>query len=150
MIGNRESEKQMTTVFNHMGLSVQDIDGEVAFYTEAFGLVEEFRFEIEAEGVRAVVLRSPDGWGIEIISRAGSEARPRYDTPHANLLTQGYGHFCLRVDDIHARHERLVGLGAREITPPAPGPHPAVTFSYLADPEGHFFELIQYSEGAGL
>jgi catechol 2,3-dioxygenase-like lactoylglutathione lyase family enzyme len=140
----------MTTVFNHMGLSVQDVDSEVAFYTAAFGLREEFRFEIEAEGVRAVVLRSPDGWGIEIIALNGSEPRDRYDTPHANLMTQGYGHFCLRVDDIHASHERLVALGAREITPPVPGPHPAVTFSYLADPEGHFFELIQYSEEAGL
>lgn len=140
----------MTTAFNHLGLSVANVDAQVAFYSAAFGLREEFRFRIEEEGIDAVILRSPDGWGIEIMSRPDSTPRARYDSPNTNLRSQGYGHFCLRVDDIHAVHERLLTLGASTITAPGPAPHPAITFSYLADPEGNFVELIHIPEGLEL
>lgn len=140
----------MTAVFNHIGLSVENLDDEVAFYSKAFGLTEEFRFRIEEEGIEAVILRSSDGWGIEIMTRAGSVPRARYDTPNTNLTSQGYGHFCLRVDDIHGIHAQLLAAGAREIVPPSPAPHPAITFSYVADPEGHFVELIHVPEGVTL
>lgn len=138
----------MPTVFNHVGLSVADIDREVAFYRDVFGLTEEFRFRIEADAVDAVVLRSPDGWGIELLSHPDSAPRPRYDSPNTNVGTQGFGHLCLRVDDIHALHERLLEHGATTISAPGPGPHPEVLFSYVADPEGHFVELIQVPDGA--
>lgn len=140
----------MSAIFNHVGLSVADLDREVAFYTDAFGLHEEFRFEVEQEGIEAVVLRSDDGWGIEIMSRTDSVPRARYDSPNANLRTQGYGHFCLRVDDIHGLYERLLSLGATTIAAPGPAPHPAITFCHVADPEGHFVELIQIPEGLEL
>ena len=135
----------MPTVFNHVGLSVADLDREVAFYRDAFGLTEEFRFRIEEDALDAVVLRSADGWGIELLSRPDSEPRNRYDSPNTNAATQGFGHVCLRVDDIHATHARLLELGATTVAAPGSGPHPAVQFSYVADPEGHFVELIEFA-----
>ncbi len=140
----------MPTVFNHVGLSVSDIEREAAFYRDAFGLTEEFRFRIEDDALDAIVLRSEDGWGVELLSRPDSAPRSRYSSPNANVATQGFGHLCLRVDDIHTVHARLLELGATTISAPGPGPHPAVTFSYVADPEGHFVELLQVADGATL
>lgn len=139
-----------STAFNHVGISVRDLEREASFYTDAFDLREEFRFTVEAEGIHAVILRSPDGWAVELMTHPASVPHDRYDTIGDSLRLQGMNHFCLEVEDIAAVHDRLVELGGRSIVSPSPAPHPAITFAYVADPEGHFVELIHIAPGAVL
>ncbi|WP_217567247.1 VOC family protein [Streptomyces sp. GbtcB7] len=139
-----------TTAFDHVGLSVRDLDAAVVFYTKALGLTEEFRFEVEAQGMHAVVLRSPDGYAVELMSRPDSVPSPPAADPDAAVLQQGYGHFCLRVSDLDGLYGRVLAAGASVIVPPGQAPHPDVRFGYLADPEGNLIELIQIRAGATL
>ena len=62
-----------TLVFDHVGLSVADLDAQRRFYGDALGLVElEEHVEVPAAQVRSVILRAPSGLKIELIERAGS------------------------------------------------------------------------------
>jgi catechol 2,3-dioxygenase-like lactoylglutathione lyase family enzyme len=137
--------------FDHIGLSVADLDAAVHFYQHGFSLREEVRFAVEAHAMTAVILRSPQGWAIELLHRPDSAragcARP---DPDSAVLDRGYGHFCLRVDDIDAVFGRLLGLGATEVVAPRVSPHPAIRFSYVADPEGNLVELINVPAGVAL
>jgi catechol 2,3-dioxygenase-like lactoylglutathione lyase family enzyme len=137
--------------FDHVGLSVASLDTAVGFYQRGFSLREEFRFTIEAQSMTAVILRSPQGWAIELMHRpdSGRTARTHGD-PNSAVLDRGYGHFCLRVDDLDAVFSRLLELGATEIVAPRVSPHPEIRFSYVADPEGNLVELISIPAGVVL
>ncbi|SEE57105.1 glyoxylase I family protein [Streptomyces sp. 3213] len=139
-----------TTAIDHVGLSVRDLDAAVVFYTKALGLTEEFRFEVEDQRMRVVVLRAADGYAVELMSRPDSVPSPPASDPNSAVLRQGYGHFCLRVTDLDGLYDRVLAAGASVIVPPGPAPHPDVRFGYLADPEGNLIELIQIREGATL
>ena len=60
-------------------------------------------------------------------------------------MSQGYGHWALTVDDVAAVHaQRCSACGAREVWSPRPAPPPARgSMSYLTDPEGNLFELVE-------
>jgi predicted enzyme related to lactoylglutathione lyase len=49
----------------------------------------------------------------------------------------------LAVDDLDAAFDRLVGLGAEAVWPPAAAVRPGARFAYVKDPEGNLIELIQ-------
>jgi catechol 2,3-dioxygenase-like lactoylglutathione lyase family enzyme len=133
---------------DHVGLSVGDLAAATDFYTKALDLDEEFRFEVSEVNMEAVILRSPDGWAIELMTRPDSTEPPRWDEPHDAVKTRGYGHVCVRVDsELEEWFERFVGAGGRPIVSPRIGPHPRVMFSYAADPEGNLVELVQFLDG---
>lgn len=137
--------------FDHVGLSVASLDTAVEFYQRGFSLREEFRFTIEAQSMTAVILRSPKGWAIELMHRPDSgRTAGIHGDPNSAVLDRGYGHFCLRVDDLDAVFGRLIELGATEIVAPMGSPHPEIRFSYVADPEGNLVELINIPAGVVL
>jgi catechol 2,3-dioxygenase-like lactoylglutathione lyase family enzyme len=129
--------------FDHVGISVRDLASAAQFYAEALGLREEFRFAVEEDGLSAVVLRHPDGFGLELLQRPDSSLGLQADDPHSAVLTQGYGHICLRVADLDAAHEKFLTYGAATVVPPSAAPHPSVRYAYMKDPEGNLVELIQ-------
>ena len=59
-----------------------------------------------------------------------------------HILTQGYGHICLRVDDVDELYDRLVSAGASSIMPPGESPVSRVRMAFVADPEGNFIEML--------
>jgi catechol 2,3-dioxygenase-like lactoylglutathione lyase family enzyme len=133
---------------DHVGLSVGDLAAATDFYTKALDLVEEFRFEVPEVTMEAVILRSPDGWAIELMTRPDSTEPPRWQEPHDAVRTRGYGHVCVRVNaELEGWFERFVEAGGRPVVTPRIGPHPQVMFSYAADPEGNLVELVQFLEG---
>jgi len=139
-----------TTSVDHVGLSVRDLEAAVTFYTAAFDLREEFRFEVAEHGMSAIMLRSTEGWAIELMHRADSVAPTRHLDPDREVLNQGYGHFCLRVQgSLEQVYDRFIAAGGSAIKPPQPGMHPQVRFSYAADPEGNLVELISFLPGFG-
>lgn len=132
---------------DHIGLSVGDLDAQRDWYRGAFGFDIADPFEIPAVGVRGVFLRGPDGVAIELLERHGSSHRPPATTPPDELLSQGWGHLCLRVEDVDAAFGSLVTAGARVVAAPAESPQAGVRFAFVTDPEGNFIELLD-REGA--
>lgn len=138
------------TALDHIGLSVADLDAQRDWYVEAFGLVASAPFELAALGIRGVFVVHPgQGWAIELLSRTGSRPGPRAADPPGALLTQGYGHLCLRVEDVDAVYDRLVAAGAASRMPPGESPEPGVRMAFVADPEGHLIELLDRPSPVG-
>jgi catechol 2,3-dioxygenase-like lactoylglutathione lyase family enzyme len=132
-----------TLVFDHVGLSVADLDAQRRFYGDALGLVElEEHVEVPAAQVRSVILRALSGLKIELIERAGS-APQTFSDPLDGAGVQGYFHWALYVDDLDEAFAAVIAAGAREVSGPAGAARPGVRFAYVHDPEGNLLELIQ-------
>ena len=127
---------------DHVGLSVADLDAQRDWYQRAFGFETANPFEIAPVGLRGVFLLGPDGIAIELLVRRGSAHRTPASTPPDELLAQGWGHVCFRVDSVDETFERLVAAGATVVTAPAAAPEPGVRFAFVTDPEGNFIELL--------
>jgi catechol 2,3-dioxygenase-like lactoylglutathione lyase family enzyme len=136
----------MTTfVFDHVGLSVADLDAQRRFYTDALGLAElEEHVELPGAGVRTAILRAPSGLKIELIERAGSVPQT-FSDPLDGAGVQGYFHWALDVEDLDEAFRSVIAAGACEVSGPAGAVRPGARFAYVHDPEGNLLELIQPS-----
>src|SRR5918992_1627489 len=65
--------------FDHVGISVSDLDRATRWYTDAMDLHVDFAFAMEQFDFRGVMLISPAGYRIELLERAGS--RPGLEAP---------------------------------------------------------------------
>lgn len=128
---------------HHVGLSVADLPAMTAFYRDGLGFAVEVAFELPGGRMSGVMLRRPDGAGLELLCHRDSSGESAAD-PHGAILARGYGHWALAVTDVASTHAGLISAGAREVWSPRPAPPPATgAMSYLADPEGNLFELVQ-------
>ncbi len=134
---------------DHVGLSVGDLDAALRWYAQALGWRMAAPFTVAPLGLRGAFLVSEDGHAIELLERQGSDGGLRAEDPQQALLTRGYGHVCLRVDDTDAWHARLLAAGATERQPPGDAPEPGVRFSFVSDPEGNLIELLDRSSAVG-
>jgi len=134
---------------DHVGLSVADLDAQIAWYQRAFGWRVAAPFEIAAVGLRGAFLVGPEGIAIELLERTGSTHSRLATNPPDALLEQGWAHLCFRVDDIEATFDALVAAGAGVVTAPAAAPEPDTRFAFLTDPEGNFIELLDRAGPVG-
>jgi catechol 2,3-dioxygenase-like lactoylglutathione lyase family enzyme len=131
------------SVFDHMGLSVADLDLQRDFYGRALGLTEiEEHLEMPEARVRTSILRSDSGLKIELIERGGSTPQ-EFSDPFDGAAIQGYFHWALDVDDLDTVFARMLGAGATEVSAPAAAARAGARFAYVKDPEGNLLELIQ-------
>jgi catechol 2,3-dioxygenase-like lactoylglutathione lyase family enzyme len=130
------------STFDHVGLSVADLDAATEFYGRAFGFASEFPFELTHAGVRGVMLLHGSGARLELFERPGAAPGIQGRDPIGALATRGYGHFALATPEIDALFAHAVAAGAREVAPPGPSPEPGIRFAFLADPEGNLIELV--------
>jgi len=135
--------------FDHVGLSVADLDAQVAWYRRAFGFTEATPFEVAPLGLRGTFLVGEMGLAIELLEREGSAPGIQATDQAEALLTRGYGHICLRVDDVDLLHAWLVEIGAGERMPPQLAPEPGVRMSFVSDPEGNLIELLDRAGPVG-
>jgi lactoylglutathione lyase len=131
--------------FDHVGLNVGDLPGMTAWYAEALGLEVEFEFALEQFEFSGAMLRSTDGYRVELLHRAGNVAGIQVGRPLDAALTRGFGHLALTVDDLERTHRELLAAGATERMPPGPSPEPGTRIAFLADPEGNLIELVDRS-----
>jgi catechol 2,3-dioxygenase-like lactoylglutathione lyase family enzyme len=129
--------------FQHVGLSVPDLDRAQRFYEQGLGMTERFRFEVAGPGIRGVVLATDGGACIELLERPGSTRPATFADPPEAILSQGYGHWALGVDDLEAACERLVAAGASIVWAPRDAPQPGARMAYVRDPDGNLIELIR-------
>ncbi|MFV0372967.1 VOC family protein [Microbacterium sp.] len=132
------------TALDHVGVSVGDLDAQAAWYVGALGLLALPPTVKPDAGMRTQFLVDPvDGWALELLERQGSQPQVRAQSPADSMRVHGYGHLCLRVDDVATHYAALVAAGAGEITPPGPSPMSGLPVAFVADPEGNLIELIQ-------
>lgn len=128
--------------FDHVGLSVTDLDGMAEWYSNAFGWTITGGFEVPPIQLTGKFVVGTDGVAIELLKREGSVRPVSFDSVPAMAGNQRFGHIALRVLDVDALHDRLVSLGATSIMSPRPAPVPDSRMAYVADPEGNFIELL--------
>jgi catechol 2,3-dioxygenase-like lactoylglutathione lyase family enzyme len=132
--------------FDHVGISVADLEAAAGWYCAALGLTREFAFEVPPVSLRGVMLLSDAGYRVELLERAGSApAGPAPGGPDEAALRRGYGHICLDVPDVDAAHAALLTAGAADRMPPRASPEPGIRMAFVADPEGNLIELIDRS-----
>ena len=117
------------------------VDAAVAWYERALGFLLEFPFELPV--LRGAMLVNRAGVRIELLERQGSGGGIGGSDPDAALLTRGWGHVALEVDDLDGAYRRLVQAGASGVWEPRPSPQPGVRMAFVHDPEGNLVELIE-------
>ncbi|MBA3837913.1 MAG: VOC family protein [Sphingomonas sp.] len=118
---------------NFFKLIVTDMQAIIDFYAGAFGMVEAGP-RVDLPEVEEAMLTMPQGRFTLVLFRWKDE----------RTLTQGSAHgpvgFLTR--DIDAAFARLLDHGARALrTPFAMGP---MKIAFVADPDGHEIELVQF------
>jgi catechol 2,3-dioxygenase-like lactoylglutathione lyase family enzyme len=133
----------MRVAFDHVGLSVADLEAAEAFYTTAFGFARQLTFELSPHPIRGVMLTHPSGFRMELIEHEASAPGLQGAAPIEAHATRGYNHFAVSSADIDLLWEQAIEAGATAVKPPADSPEPGVRFAFLADPEGNLVELVE-------
>ena len=127
--------------FDHIGLNVADLEAQAAWYERALGLTRTLPFAVPPIELTGVFLIDGTGIAIELLHRPGNVAGMVAPDPATAALTRGFGHFCLRVDDVDALYAQLLDCGAESAMAPQESPEPGVRFAYVRDPEGNLIEF---------
>jgi catechol 2,3-dioxygenase-like lactoylglutathione lyase family enzyme len=127
---------------DHMGINVADLDAMTSWYATALKLDVEFEFALDHVDFRGVMLRSPEGYRIELLNRSGNVAGLQAASPVEAALTRGFGHVAFDVPDVDAAYDALLAAGASVRMSPRPSPEGGVRMAYVADPEGNLVELL--------
>ena len=136
------------STLDHVGLNVADLDAMTTWYVGALGLEVEFEFALDDVDFRGVMLKSPTGFRIELLNRAGNVAGMQPTSPVEAALTRGFGHVAFDVPDVDAAYSELIAAGAADRMSPRPSPEHGVRMSYVADPEGNLVELLDRTAAA--
>lgn len=131
-----------TKRFDHVGLNVADLPAMTAWYCSTLDLEVEFEFALDQFDFRGVMLRSADGWRLELLCRDGNVAGLQAANPVEAALTRGFGHLALDVPEVDPAYDALLAAGATDRMSPRPSPEPGVRMAYVADPEGNLVELL--------
>lgn len=137
--------------FNHIGVSVADIERSVRFYRDVLGmeqacevfpfggpLFEQIMALPQPKGRMCVMAKN--GLQIELFEFADPEPAPKdADYPVAD---HGLTHFGFDVDDIEAAFARLTAAGVRFHSPVLQFPG-GMKAAYGRDPDGNVFELLE-------
>ncbi|MCW1873059.1 VOC family protein (plasmid) [Erwinia sp. INIA-01] len=137
---------------DHAGINVPDINAAVAFFSKTFGGKLEsditpgtipdawktaFNWRSSSDLKRFVMVRLPDGTGIELFQYSGAEinhAQPHEDDAAAT-------HIALRTQDIQASYEALKKAGLKTLNEPVTNADGTQWFYFLT-PWGSQIELV--------
>jgi predicted enzyme related to lactoylglutathione lyase len=115
---------------NWLGLVVEDLESQRAFYGNVLGLAESDAGEDWVQF---------DMGGPDLFELLRRSEQPQYDRLR---FQPGFA-----VGDIHAARARLIDHGAEAITEVEGGPGSGGYWCYFRDPEGNVFELSQRLTG---
>jgi glyoxylase I family protein len=102
-------------VFEHIGITVSDLERSIAFYTRVFG------FQVLRKSATIAYLHLGDDL-IELMQGRAASAAPRPGTPGAwreHLWSAGgIIHLAFRVDDLDGAIQEITELGGELVVPP--------------------------------
>jgi lactoylglutathione lyase len=126
----------------HTMLRVRNLDGALAFYCSALGLLEVRRRVDEKNRYTLVFLAAPDDAGTVADGKRGRDAPLVELTYNWDAEDYGearyFGHLAYEVDDIYATCERLMKAGVTINRPPRDG-----MMAFVRSPDRHSVELLQ-------
>jgi len=137
-----------------MGITVEDLDRELAFYAGVLGLRVVSEIDVPGEksawsglapeGYRIVRLETPSGERLKL----ARPARAPEDVPPASWAMQrrGAAYLTFIVDDLDALHVRLVERGVDVRSRGKVEVRPGLWLVLVADPEGNYVEFLQYAD----
>jgi methylmalonyl-CoA epimerase len=129
------------TEVDHVAIAVNDLDGAIGWYTEAFGATVAHREIVERDGVEEALLAVAESY-VQLLSPTRDDS-----TVAKYLATKGEGlhHVGYRVEDCAAALKQAVEAGARAIdSEPRPGSR-GTTVAFL-HPKTAFGTLIELVE----
>lgn len=92
---------------HHVGLSVDDLDESIAFWSEIMGFELEFRKHLEPIKTHLAFMRRDD-FRMELFQKEGSSATPpERHKPNNDLGVQGTKHVCFSVEDVQSTLDML-------------------------------------------
>jgi lactoylglutathione lyase len=121
--------------FVHVATRTKDLDAAVAFY-ELLGMKQTRRRELEKNRATLAFLEPSEGnFAIELVYNWGK------DTPYDG--GERFGHFAFDVQRLDELYPQLIAAGAEPVRPPhlLQGVGPRIAF--VADPDGHWVELVE-------
>jgi glyoxylase I family protein len=139
---------------NHIALRVRDVDRAVAFYCDALGGRRLTEPRASGNGIYEEVFATS---GVQLkMSIVAFESgavelwqflEPAEEIPPNDQWKVGIMHFGVQVDDVSAALERVEAAGGRRRFPIKRYPLPEGDrhFVYCEDPDGHVFELIEFT-----
>ena len=127
---------------DHVGLNVRDLDAMARWYVGAFGYQEQLRLDLDAVGLRIVMLVDGDGGRFELITAADGHPGLRARNAVEAAATRGFGHVAFQVPELVGAWDRLLASGASGVAEPAASPEAGLWFAWVHDPEGNLVELI--------
>ncbi|MCW2235783.1 VOC family protein [Azospirillum canadense] len=141
------------TSFDHVNISVRDLDRAIRFYGETFGLTLMLRQTLSGDwfdAIRgthgavadcAILVNADHSLRIEMLSFPTQQPGP------GGIDDVGIGHFAITVDDIDAVRERAIRAGATPVGAVVEVPRSILPkgkrMCYLRDPDGILLELAQ-------
>ena len=122
--------------FGFTKLVVADLERSAAFYTQVFGLQEQYRVKDDIGG-RAIeeILYEPTapGGAAFVLLHFVDTSEPVSGSVLAGFLTD-------EIDDLFTR---AAAAGATVVEPAHDAPEHGVRVGFLADPDGHLLEICQ-------
>jgi catechol 2,3-dioxygenase-like lactoylglutathione lyase family enzyme len=138
----KNTEANIEFSFDHIGISISNLDRSIEFYTRMFGFKCERIIEMPMGNGRIALLQK-EGFTIEMFGY--SNALPLPDDrkiPTTDLKTMGVKHFAIRVNDIMGAADFLKKNGVEFISEPAVGARNWRRF-FVKDPDGIPLELTE-------
>jgi catechol 2,3-dioxygenase len=119
-----------TRGIGHIHLLVTDLDQSLAFYTQAFGLVEAFRV-----GSKMVFLDIPGTNDVIVLHELEEDSG-------SSDKSAGVAHFGLRIRDVEQLDAAAAEIESAGGTVLERGKHAGeFPYAYVADPDGNVIEL---------
>ena len=136
--------------FNHIGISVTDIDRSIAFYHDMLGmepLCEVFPFGgpdyeaiMDVPGATGrMCMIGKDNLQLELFEFTSSKAK---DAEYP-VSDRGYSHFGVVVEDVAGTYEKLRAAGVRIHSPVITFNGGSMKAIYCRDPDGNVFEIME-------
>ncbi|MCB2060996.1 MAG: VOC family protein [Novosphingobium sp.] len=142
----------MTLKFNHVGISVSDIERSIDFYRELLGMEqlcevfpfggEQFSEIMDIPGVEGRMCMIGKG-SLQLELFEFSNPKPADKNPEYLVSDRGYSHFGVEVDDIDATYEKLRAANVRIHSPVKTFMGGGMRAAYCRDSDGNVFELLQ-------
>jgi glyoxylase I family protein len=130
----------MLESFEHVGMTVSDIDASLGFYCGLLGLTLRLRRALP--GGAEVAFLDAGGGQLEMVRPAGPRATParRVEGGEAGLR-----HLTFAFDDIDALFDRLLAAGVIALEPPRDAHNRDVfaRVAFVLDPDGIVVELAR-------
>ena len=137
--------------FNHVGVSVADLERSIAFYRDVFGLEQACPAFPFGGPNYARIMDLPDprgrmcvmaGGGLQLELFEFAQPEPAAKDPNHSVADRGLTHFGVDVDDIEAAFARMQAQGVRFHSPVLQFPG-GMKAAYGRDPDGNVFELLE-------